>query len=60
MNNIIYENKKNTELVRNDIYQLNEQMNEQFSELKLNVSNKSEINYIIDDRNTVNKRVRYR
>ena len=36
MNNMINENKKNTELIRNDISKLYEQMNKQFNELKIN------------------------
>ena len=36
MNNIINENKKNTELIRNDISKLYKQMNKQFNELKIN------------------------
>ena len=37
MNNMINENKKNTELIRNDISKLYEQMNKQFNELKINI-----------------------
>ena len=53
MNNIINENKKNTELIRNDISKLYNQMNKQFNKLKIN---KQEINY---NNNGENKRKKY-
>ena len=36
MNNMINENKNNTDIIRNDISKLYEQMNKQFNELKIN------------------------
>ena len=48
MNFIINENKKNTELIRNDINKLYKQMNKQFE--KLNINNKTEINYNNNDK----------
>ena len=54
MNNIINENKKNTELIRNEIYKLYEQMNKQFNELKINnniLLTNQEIKYNFDHRN---------
>ena len=56
MNIIINENRKNTELIRNDISKLYNQMNKQFDKLnKLNINNKNEINY----NNDKNKRKKY-
>ena len=56
MNNMINENKKNTELIRNDISKLYKQMNKQFNELKINnILSNQEIKYN-NDRN----RVRYK
>ena len=48
MNTIINENKKNTELIRNDISKLYYQINKQFE--KLNINNKTEINYNNNDK----------
>ena len=46
MNKMINENKKNTELIRNDISKLYEQMNKQFKELKnCNILTNQDINY---------------
>ena len=60
MNNIINENKKNTELIRNDISKLYEQMNKQFKELKnCNILTNQEINYNFDHNNESIKRVKY-
>ena len=60
MNNIINENKKNTELIRNDISKLYEQMNKQFKELKnCNILTNQEINYNFDHKNESIKRVKY-
>ena len=62
MNNMIDENKKNTELIRNDISKLYEQMNKQFNELKINnntILNNQEIKYNFDHKNKSNKRVKY-
>ena len=50
MNYIINENKKNTELIRNDISKLYNQMNKQFNELKINTMNDQEIIYNNSDR----------
>ena len=51
MNNMINENKKNTELIRNDISKLYNQMNQQFNELKNNnILNNQEIKYNNSDR----------
>ena len=44
MNKLINENRKNTELIRNDISKLYNQMNQQFNELKNNnILNNQEI-----------------
>jgi len=59
MNNIINENKKNTELIRNDNSKLYNQMNKKFDELKINILNNQEIKYNDDYRNTTNKRIKY-
>ena len=45
MNNIISENKKSTELIRTDISKLQNQMNKQFSELKISAITNQEIVY---------------
>ena len=42
MNNIINENKKNTDLIRNDISQLYDQIKMQFEALKINNINQEE------------------
>ena len=60
MNNMINENKKNTELIRNDIPKLYNQINKQFNELKNNNNLQyKEIKYDFDPKNPVNKRVKY-
>ena len=61
MNNMINENKNNTDIIRNDISKLYEQMNKQFNELKINnnILNNQEIKYNFDNRNNTNKRVKY-
>ena len=60
---MINENKKNTELIRNDISKLYEQMNKQFNELKINnnnaILNNQEIKYNFDHKNESIKRVKY-
>jgi len=43
MNNIINENKKNTELIRKDISILYEKLNKQLNDLKINNKNGQEI-----------------
>ena len=45
MNNIISENKKSTELIRADISKLQNQINKQFSELKISSISNQEIEY---------------
>ena len=51
MNNMINENKKNTELIRNDISKLYNQMNNlQYKEIKFD----------FDPKNPVNKRIKYK
>ena len=46
INKVINENRKNTELIRNDISKLYHQMNQQFNELKNNnILNNQEIKY---------------
>ena len=52
MNNIINENKKNTELIRNDIAKLAERMNEKFEELKEENNKEQKISYDNGDRET--------
>ena len=60
MNNMINENKKNTELIRDDISKLYNQMNKQFNELKNNNNLQyKEIKYDFDPKNPVNKRMKY-
>ena len=60
MNNMINENKKNTELIRNDISKLYNQINKQFNELKNNNNLQyKEIKYDFDPKNPVNKRMKY-
>ena len=60
MNNMINENKKNTELIRNDISKLYNQINKQFNELKNNNNLQyKEIKYDFDHKNPVNKRMKY-
>ena len=50
MNKVINENRKNTELIRNDISKLYNQMNQQFNELKNNnILNNQEIKYRINN-----------
>ena len=60
---MINENKKNTELIRNDISKLYKQMNKQFNELKINnnntILNNQEIKYNFDHKNETIKRVKY-
>ena len=43
MNNIINENKKNTDLIRNDISKLYDQIKMQFEALKINNINHQEL-----------------
>ena len=45
MNFIINENKKNTELIINHISSLKNQINKQFSQLKINNNNNNQLNY---------------
>ena len=46
MNYIINENKKNVELIRNDISSLYNQMNKRFDELKINnINNQQELKF---------------
>ena len=59
MNYIINDNKKNTELIRNDILRLYNHINKQFEELKNNTINHQEINYNFNHKNSSNKRIRY-
>ena len=61
MNSVISENKKNTELIRNDISKLYSQMNKQFQDLKNNINalNYKEIKYDFENKNDEIKRVKY-
>ena len=60
MNNSINENKKNTELIRNDISKLYEQINKWFNELKINnIINNKEIKYNFNNQNKTIKRIKY-
>ena len=47
MNYIINENKKNVQLIRNDISSLYNQMNKRFDKLEINNINKQELKYNI-------------
>ena len=48
---IISENIKNTELIKQDIYQLIKKINDYSDEIKINIKNNKEINYINKQRN---------